>query len=156
VRQRFVSILLLTLACAAAALTVLAQPPGPTNGSYNCIVAGDFTGDGNISSGGNGTTIMFALQVRDKAGNRGELRATVSVVKNRFSGEGSVMGYPMKIQGRLDPADQGGRQQQLRGQRLVATFSDDSRRHGRITGSPLLRNGNGGGGGGGGGDDHDN
>jgi hypothetical protein len=153
VRQRLVSIFLLTLACAAATWTAFARPPGRTDGSYNCIVAGDFTGEGKVSSNGNGSSLSFDIQVRDKAGNVGQLVATVNVINNRFAGDGSVMGLPMKIQGRLDPADQG--REQLRGQRLVATFRDNSKHHGRITGSPRLRgNGNGGQGGPpGGGDD---
>src|SRR5690242_11249994 len=113
-RHRLVSIFLLTLACALAALAALARPPGETTGSYNCIVAGDFTGEGNVISNGNGGILRFRFQVRDRAGNRGELTAQVTVANNRFTGEGSVMGSLMKIQGRLDPADQG--REQLRGQ----------------------------------------
>ena len=167
-RHRRVSIFLLILACAALALTAIARPPGSTSGSYNCVVAGDFSGEGTVTISDGGGTITFRIWVRDKAGNTGDLQATVPVSSNRFSGDGTVLGRRMRIQGRLDPADQQPREQ-LRGQRLVATFSDDARHHGRITGSPRLRgNGNQGqnnqgqnnqgdedeGGGGGGGNNH--
>lgn len=158
-RHRLVSIFFLILACAAVTLVAFARQPGSTVGSYNCIVGGDFSGDGNVYI--TSATIKLDIPIRDKDGRLGRLQAQVSVANNRFAGDGTVMGVPMKIQGRLDPADDQQRGEQLRGQRLVATFSDTAKHHGRITGSPRLRGGgsnggggsagSGGGGGGGGG-----
>jgi hypothetical protein len=131
------------LACVICTVTAIARRPGPTDGTYICDVGGDFTGNGTVASNGDGSTLMFNINVRDKSGQSGVLQGSANVVNNRFVGNGTVMGRPMTIQGRLDPADQG-RREQLRAQRLVATFSDNAKHHGRITGSPRLHgNGNG-------------
>ena len=146
-RKSFRVILFAACLCAAALTASGAnqRARAQVNGSYKVKVAGDFIGGGNVAVGG--PNVNINVTVEDLDGNVGRLRAQVNLVENRFAGTGTVMGRPMSIEGRIDPADAPG--DRLRNARIVATFSDDTGRHGRLVGS---QNGGGNGGGGGGND----
>lgn len=148
-QARVVSIICLIATALTGTAAEAARAPRNVNGSYKVKAVGYYTGEGNVAVGG--TNVNVNVQVRDEAGGRGRLRAHLVLVKNRFVGVGTVMGRPVKIEGRVDPADMQG--EALRTARFTATFVDAAGNGSRVVGGRTGGGAAAGGGGGGDGDD---
>jgi len=105
------------------------QPPDLTVGAYEVTVAGHFKGKGTAAVGVG--TITISVPVRQQDGQSGTLVvANLPLNKGRFSGQGTVLGRPVTISGRLDPPDG----KILKRARLSATFLTVENRGGRLSG----------------------
>lgn len=130
-------------------------PPADVSGSFNVTIAGFWNGTGSATVSGN--TVSISGTVTDDNGNSGPVViGPLKLSKCQFRGVGSIMGYVMMVQGRVDAPDpppqsdnnqDGDDQQNHHGRnypqnsgpvvtnaRLGATFSALGH-HGRIAGS---------------------
>ena len=96
-------------AVAAGALSALARsgsaqgrggPRVNKDGTYKIDIGGFVDGGGTATVSGN--TITVKAEVRDRETRvQGELKATMTITRDRFKGTGTVMGKPAKFIGRL-------------------------------------------------------
>lgn len=115
----------------ASGQPVEAMAAANVSGAYLVSVKGSHSGKGNIAVGD--TTVTINIEVKNSAGTPGQLIASnVKLVKGRFTGNGTVMGVPMTISGRIDPADKQG---PLRAFTIQATFCTGTGDGGRIVGT---------------------
>ncbi|HEY2589655.1 MAG TPA: hypothetical protein VGI81_28175 [Tepidisphaeraceae bacterium] len=79
--------------------------PVTYSGQYQVLVRGYWHGQGVATV--TGTTVQITATVSDDDGNTGTLTTdTLPLSQNHFSGNGTVMGVPMTIEGRAEPQDQ--------------------------------------------------
>jgi hypothetical protein len=92
------------------------------NGTYGAMIGGFYKGTGSADVGDDRVSISAAITSRD--GATGELIANDLVVEGPyFSGQGTILGQPMTIIGRVDAP---------RASRLTATFFVSDGHAGRI------------------------
>lgn len=104
----------LPLALWLIALGVLTQIAGaknpwknPTNysGQFAVLVRGYWHGQGVATV--TATTVQITATVSDDDGNTGTLTTdALALTQNHFSGAGTVLGFPLTINGRAEPQDQ--------------------------------------------------
>ena len=118
------------------------NPSKEVQGRYDITIAGYYRGSGTAQVTGSGITI--AATVRDPAGKTYKLTSgKLDITDERFKGDGDLSGFPARIDGRVDPADepepgnsgQGQGQGQGRGKkavlkkaRIMFTFSAEGHR----------------------------
>ncbi|MDB5300026.1 MAG: hypothetical protein JWO87_1689 [Phycisphaerales bacterium] len=107
--------------------------PGSVIGAYRIEVGGFYVGHGTGSVGSGSATVD--AQVKDDAGQVGAFHAHLTLAHGHFRGTGTVMGYTLTCEGRVDPADaKANKAAVLIKPRLVGTFTASNGHHGRIIG----------------------
>jgi len=116
---------------AGFASPALAAGNSPTAGDYSITIAGSYKGSGTATV--TDDRLNISLSVTDEQSHKGELVVSDLEIKdNHFSGQGTVLGKTMTLQGRVDPPDT--QDNTPRTARLVGTFTVKDGTHGRIAG----------------------
>ena len=92
----------------AFTLMVSARPGSApnTHGSYDVFFAGKYTGTGHAAVGALRVTVITGKVTDINTGATGTFIANhLSTDNGHFRGSGTVLGVPMQICGRLEPAD---------------------------------------------------
>lgn len=122
---------LLVLVAAFGLFSGSARVAHAETGDYTIAIAGSYSGTGKATL--TDTTVSITGTVTDENGTSGSLIASnLAIYGNHFSGSGTVMGNPMTVLGRLDPADAQGKVPKTA--RLMGTFTVSSSTHGRLAG----------------------
>ncbi len=106
-------------------------PPGQRTGVYQVWAGGYYSGRGTATV--KHKKLSIEIPVTSEAGGSGVLDASNLHIKdNHFSGNGSVMGHSVSINGRLDVPDGVG--EEVQSARMVCNFECDDGHKGRIAG----------------------
>jgi hypothetical protein len=131
--NRALTILVLSLGLAGPSPAVWAKgQPRSSDGDYNVSVAGFGKGAGTASVAG--AKLKIDAKVTTENGDKGTMSAAdVAIVKNHFSGTGTVLGQSATFKGRLDAPDAVD-EKAIKGVRLSGTVATADGKYYRLMG----------------------
>ena len=107
-KNRIILKTVVTASLVAFAVMVSARPGSApnTHGSYDVFFDGAYTGTGHAAVGALRVASITGRVTDTASGATGNFKATNLATDNgHFKGSGTVLGIPMQICGRLEPAD---------------------------------------------------